>query len=189
LFALVRLNQLDTLDEAARRLLSEPGLYPAILYTAGNVYSLVSGRESKADELYSELKTYPGWKAKADFYRSTFCYQQGLFKKAVEYGLKAQNLVPVDPSINYHLSLCYRALGEKERALDVVRHLPSTETDTWFQFYRFTLERDSGKYKDALKTLLEIPRDYFQDPEELNEAIRFAKDQQDFILLKHLNRR
>ncbi|MBI4406040.1 MAG: hypothetical protein HY537_17915, partial [Deltaproteobacteria bacterium] len=82
------------------------------------------------------------------------------------------------------LSLCYNAVGEKDRALDMVKTMP--EGPQWLNYYRFTLERDVGQLSQASETLLKIPTDYFQDPEELEAAVDFAKNRQDLVLLRHL---
>lgn len=99
---------------------------------------------------------------------------------------------PTDSGISFHLSRCYSLLGDKERALevfkmaqgDVSRELGSHSA--WLQFYQFTLERDSGRAEEASQTLLKIPKEYFEDSEELEVAIDFAKKRKDLILLRHL---
>ena len=59
----------------------------------------------------------------------------------------------------------------------------------WLAYYRFTLERDSGRPHEASETLMSIPSDYFQDPEEFEAALEFARGQKDLVLLRHFRSR
>jgi hypothetical protein len=66
--------------------------------------------------------------------------------------------------------------------------MPSVPGSEWIEYYRFTLEREAGRDEQARTTLRRIPREYFEDPQELEEALKFARQQQDLGLLRHLKR-
>jgi tetratricopeptide (TPR) repeat protein len=149
----------------------------------GDSYLLLGDR-AKADAYYAELAKVPGWASKIDYYRSTFCFENGLFERALEYARRAHERNPTDASIRYHLSLCYNAVGEKDRALDMVKKMDGAPQ--WVHYYRFTLERDSGHVAQASETLMSIPSDYFQDPEEFEAAVEFARANRNLALLRHL---
>jgi hypothetical protein len=61
--------------------------------------------------------------------------------------------------------------------------------DTWFWIIVLALERDAGRLGDAYQTLLQIPAEYFDDPEELEAALDFAKCSSDLNLLRRLKSR
>lgn len=168
------------------RILNRPELFPAHLYVAANSCLLV-GQEKKSEEYYEVLAEVPGWAAKVNLYRSTFCFENGLYEKALLFARLAERDSASDSSVLYHLSLCYSAVGEKERALEIVKKLD--HRPHWLDYYRFTLERDAGKEADAIETLLTMPANYFEDPEELEAALSFAKSQKDLRLLRHLKNR
>ncbi len=161
-------------------------LMPSSLYMIGNSY-ICLGDSKAADAYYAKLAKVEGWDKKVDHYRSTFCYESGRYGDALVYAKRAAEQNPTDLAFRYHLSLCHSALGEKESALDVVDKLgPGPE---WIDFYRFTLERDVGRHQEASRTLMNLPTEYFEDPEELNAAMDFAKLHRDLVLLRHLRRK
>ncbi|NBX68435.1 MAG: tetratricopeptide repeat protein [Proteobacteria bacterium] len=173
-------------------ILEEAEWMPLALSSIANSFVLLND-DKKALEYYSELKTHRGWERKTEFYLSVFCFDRGYFDKALTYAIKASELNPSDTSVSFHLSRCYSVLGEKEAALQAFKRSQGpTATEiaprhtSWLNFYQFTLERDSGRCEEAVQTLMKIPKDYFQDPEELKQAVDFAKDINDFSLLRHL---
>ncbi len=154
---------------------------PLALSSIGNSYLLI-GNENKAEEYYNRLRLEKGWEKRVDFYISLFSFEHKMYEKAMFYAKKAHENHPLDSSMSFHLSRCYSVVGEKEAALEVfnkVRAVGSSHqvstSDAWLFYYRFTLEKDNGRHEDAAKTLLQIPRDYFDEPSEFNEAIEFAK--------------
>lgn len=187
-----RLNRVFAAARAERRtqqwafaheIANAPELFPAGLFAAANSYVLSKDADT-AEHFYAMLRAQQGWELKADFYRSTFCFAQGMAEEAVQAAERALELNPHDTSIRFHLSQCYNAIGSKDRALELVRQLG--HEPQWLSYYRFTLERDNGLTHEATKTLRELPAAYFEDPEELEAAMRFAKDQKDFALMRHL---
>jgi len=70
-----------------------------------------------------------------------------------------------------------------KEALGVVRSI-SLVGPEWLLFYRFTLERDAGLVSEEHQTLSSLSDDYFDDPEDLQEAVEFAKTIQDLSLLR-----
>lgn len=166
-----------------KRVRASRALMPQALSTIGNSY-VVLGDLKNADACYTELSSHRGWERKADYYRSMFYYDQGMFEKALESALVAAEENPMDTSMRFHLSLCYSAAGHKAEALEVVENL--NEEPEWIRFYRFTLQRDTGMNEAATATLMQISSDYFDDPEELEQALDFAKDQRDLVLMRHL---
>jgi tetratricopeptide (TPR) repeat protein len=185
LFCYARLDLEELHDLMAERLVSDRTFFPSALYAIGNSFLLL-GNEEKADLYYSELKKQSGWELKTEYYKSTFCFENGLYEKALQFAKIAHELNPLDASISYHLSLCYQSVGETDRALELIKHID--DTPEWLNYYRFTLERDSGRVEEASQTLLQIPHDYFQDSEELEAALDFARDRQDLVLLRHLRK-
>lgn len=185
-FAFAKLKKTELHALAVSKITEDPALYPSSLYVAGNSYILME-LESKAEAYYSELQTVPGWERKTHYYRSTFCFENGLYEKALLHARMSHNENPTDSSVIYHLSLCYNAVGEKERALDTVKHL--TDGPQWLDYYRFTLERDSGRPEEASKTLMQLPVEYFEDPDELETALEFARENKDLSLLRRLRNR
>lgn len=186
-----KLKDFKTHEWAMHQIVEIEDWKPLSFSTLGNSYLLMDDEE-KATEFYDRLRSERGWERKTDFYISLFCFDQGLSDKALPYAIKAHHLNPTDSSISFHLSRCYSLLGDKERALEVFKRAQGdTTTDmgshsAWLQFYQFTLERDSGRNDEACQTLLNIPKEYFQDSEELEMAIDFAKKRKDLILLRHL---
>jgi tetratricopeptide (TPR) repeat protein len=186
-FVYARLKLPEKHARLAERISEDRLLRPASLYVLGNSYLLL-GDESRAQSFYDELKKHGGgWERKTDYYKSTFCFEHGLFPKALEYARRAHELNPTDASIRYHLSVCYDAVGEKDRALDMVKTMDSAPE--WLNYYRFTLERDAGRFHEASETLMRIPAAYFEDPEELQAALEFARGRKDLVLLRHLRNR
>lgn len=186
------LKDSKTHQKVIASILEEKEWQPLALSNIGNSYLLL-GDEQKCIEYYSELKIVKGWEKKTDFYLSVFCFDRGFFEQALNYGVKAHQLNLSDSSISYHLSRCYSALGQKEAALQVFKKVhgePGSgvkeQHSSWLNFYRFTLERDSGRSEEAVQTLLKIPKDYFQDPDELEAALEFARSRKDLSLLRHL---
>jgi tetratricopeptide (TPR) repeat protein len=145
------------------------------------------GDEARAEAYYEQLEEQPGWALKTEYYKSTFCYENGLYELALQFARRAHRKNPTDSAINYHLSLCYNALGEKDEALAMVKRMG--EAPQWLNYYRFTLERDAGRHSEASETLLRIPSEYFEDPDEWEEALDFARGQKDLTLLRHLKKR
>jgi len=188
LFAYAQVKQLDRHELMVARIRRDPELLPSSLYVIGNSYLLLGDRE-RADAVYEELRSIPGWEKKIEYYKSTFCFENGLLHEALEYAKIAHEVSPEDTSVSYHLSLCYNALGEKHRALEVLQSLGSSMDLHWLNYYRFTLERDAGRLEEATETLRQIPREYFEDPDELLAAIEFARDRQDLGLLRQLRSR
>lgn len=185
LFCYAQLKAWDRHGVLVERIRRSPELQPSSLSVIANSFLLL-GDKAKADELYEELKKFPGWEHKTAYYKSTFCFENGLFAEALEYAKEAYTTGPNDSSITYHLSLCYNALGKKDSALEILEGLKSAPHLQWLNFYRFTLQRDAGHFQDASETLRAIPRDYFEDPDELMAAIEFARSRQDLTLLRHL---
>ncbi len=177
---------------AKQQILNEEEWMPLALSSIGNSYFLLNDEEN-AQKYYGELRNYKGWEKKTDFYISVFCFDRGFFDKALSFAIKAHELNPTDSSISFHLSRCYSVTGEKEVALQVFKKAQGTVApeqifgeSSWLNFYQFTLERDSGRSEEAVKTLLKIPKEYFQDSEELEAALEFAKNRKDLSLLRHL---
>jgi tetratricopeptide (TPR) repeat protein len=185
-FCYAQLGRKEEHRLAAQKIANDRTLQPASLFVAGDSYLLL-GDEARADEYYRTLSKDAVWERKVDYYKSTFCYENRLFRLAVKYAEQAHRLNHNDTSMSYHLSLCYNAVGEKDHALDMVKRMP--EAPEWLNYYRFTLERDSGRHHEASHTLLQIPNEYFQDPDELEAALDFAKLRQDLVLLRHLRRK
>jgi len=183
IFCYAKLGLIDLHSSAVQRIMKDKTLLPSGYFIVGDSYLLL-GKDEEAERYYLELTKQEGWAQKIDYYKSTFCYEQGLHEKALEFAEKAHHNNPADTAMNYHLSLCYNALGKKDQALDMVKKMG--ESPTWLNYYKFTLERDSGRHHDASETLLRIPREYFQDPEELDAAVDFAKHRKDLVLLRHL---
>lgn len=174
------------------RLRGNSELFPASLYVSGNSY-LLRGDRKRSDVLFEELSREEGWKQKADYYRSLFAFDHGMAEIALEFARRATELNPNDSAIGYHLSRCYSALGESESALRAIKRVGeaniSPTQSQWLSYYRFRLERDAGREQEASDTLWQIPSDYFEDPEELEEAEEFAKRRKDLALLHHLRHR
>lgn len=188
LFAYAKLDRSLEHEKQVARVVKEAALYPSCLHAIGNSF-LLKGSFEKADHYYDQLRAFPGWENKVDYYKSTFCYEQGMFREALHYAQKAHERNPHDGVMSFHLSQCYSALGRKDLALEMLKRVGEKPELQWLNFYRFTLERDTGHNDEALKTLLGIPSEYFEDPEELNQALNFARQTQDLVLLRHLRNR
>jgi tetratricopeptide (TPR) repeat protein len=178
-----RLGDVERHGVALSRVLGREALMPSALYVAGDSHLLL-GDEKSAEPYYKRLRSYPGWHDRVEYYKSMFCYEHGLLDQALRFAEQAYSLYPNDTAISFHLSLCYSAAGRKEKALELVEQM--REVPQWLNYYRFTLERDSGKFHKASETLLNIPSDYFQDNEELEAALEFARNRRDLVLLRHL---
>lgn len=186
IFCAAKLGDKEHHAELTAKLLGEAWLMPSSLYVIANSHLLL-GDKKQANLYYEELKKQRGWERKTEFYQSTFCFENGLYEEALAYARLAHEQNPTDSSINYHLSLCYNAVGEKDQALNMVKTLD--EAPQWLNYYRFTLERDAGRLKEASETLMSIPSEYFEDSEELEEALEFARDREDLNLLRHLRKK
>lgn len=186
LFVEARMQNKNEQEKLIKKILSMKELLPSSLYVIGNSYELV-GNVSQANSFYAKLKENPEWTLKADYIRSLFCYEHGMMEKALKYALTAHEQNPNDSSIKYHLSLCYDSQGEKSRALDLLSSVG--EGLEWMNYYRFKLQRDAGLIEQARETLLKIPTSYFEDEDELEEALDFAKEENDLKLLRHLKGR
>ncbi len=186
LFVYARLENSEAHRALIDQILSVPQLKPSSYYVIGNSFELM-GNLAEADHFYKKLTDHPTWENKADYIRSQFCFQHGLIERALKFATAAQQKNPNDSSIKYHLSLCYNAVGENSRALDLIQNFG--EAPIWMDYYRFKLQRDAGLVEEASKTLLNIPTSYFEDEEELEEAIEFAKDENNLTLLRHLKHR
>jgi tetratricopeptide (TPR) repeat protein len=186
-----QLKDVKSHEWAKNRILEVDEWMPLACSGIGNSYLLMDD-EKRAMEFYDRLRAERGWERKTDFYISLFCLEQGFSEKALQYGIKAHHLNPTDSGISFHLSRCYSLLGDKERALEVFKMAQGDASreigshPAWLHFYQFTLERDSGRADEASQTLLKIPKEYFEDSEELEVAIEFAKKRKDLILLRHL---
>jgi tetratricopeptide (TPR) repeat protein len=186
LFALSKLHDKEAHEAWALTLIADRALYPKILSHIGNSFLLMNDAQNAA-AFFEALEEHGDWKTKAAYYRSQFCHEHGLFELALKYAKEAFEVSPEDTAVSYHLSLCYDAVGEKDRALSIVEKL--SDRPEWVEYYKFRLERDSGKAQQASQTLLQISSEYFEDPEELAEALEFAKDTKNLVLLRHLRNR
>jgi tetratricopeptide (TPR) repeat protein len=186
-FSYAKLGDRNRHQLAVHELLEKKSLFPLSLSVVGNSFLLL-GEDEEAELYYHELRKVEGWGRKTDYYKSTFCYENGLFEKALEYALKAREENPEDSSVSFHLSQCFAATGQKVEALEVLKKIENNGPQ-WLNFYRFTLERDSGRLSEAHQTLLAIPCDYFDDPDELEAAMDFAKNTSDLNLLRRLKAR
>ncbi len=185
LFAYAKLNRVKDHLALAERLANEKRLLPSALYTIGDSF-LLSVDEQTANSYFDRLKAQEGWDKKLDYYKSTFCFQHGLFAQSVRFGRAALVKNPTDDAVIYHLSLCHAALGEKTRALEVLNRIETMKDLPWLLFFRFTLEKETGDAEAAAKTLSGIPLDYFEDETELDVALSFAKSLQDIGLVRQL---
>lgn len=185
LFCHAQLNDWKSHKTIVDKILSQRSLSPSNLSVIGNSFLLLKDEES-AEAYYQELKQIKGWERKTSYYKSTFCFEHGIHDLALKYAKAAYEESPNDASVRYHLSLCFNAVGEKLHALQMLEELEASPDLMWLNYYRFTLERDLRKHDAATKTLMNIPLDYFQEPEELSAALEFAKSQKDFVLLRHL---
>ena len=153
----------------------------------GNSFLLLD-RDEEAQKFYDELRAFEGWGKKVDYYQATFCFENGLFEKALRFAKKAHEIIPQDMSVSFHLSQCLNAVGEKNAALEILKKIGHAGPQ-WLRYYQFTLERDAGRLGDAYQTLLQIPTEYFDDPDELEAALDFAKHSSDLNLLRRLKAR
>ena len=189
-FAYARAGRENDLNRLADQITQDRRLATAALYTLGDSYQLV-GNEKRADAFYQDLRRIAGWENRVDYYRSTFCLQNGLNAQALKFAQRAHSKVPADTAIAYHLSRCFEAVGDKTQALATLKALePSTvSSHGWLHYYRFTLERDLGDHTQASNTLMQIPSDYFEDPEEWEAALSFARKSQNIGLMRHLKQK
>jgi tetratricopeptide (TPR) repeat protein len=161
---------------------------PLSLLAIGNSY-LLCENETVAESFYQQVTENEGWTTKIDYYISMFCLEQGFSDKALQYAKKANEVNPSDTSISFHLSRCYKAVGESETALQLFKKVQGSgelSQAPWLNFYQFTLERDSGRTEEASRTLLNVPKDYLSDTNELDSALDFARKKKDFNLMRHL---
>jgi len=186
-FALAYCRETELHRRAVESILSDKTLYPTNYFVAGDSHLLV-GEEQAAGRYYEKLRQDKKVEARVDHHVSVLLFDAGEYERALPFARAAHKRYPEDSHIRYHLSVCYDRVGEKDHALDHVKELQRERSAEWLQFYRFTLERDSGRTEDASSTLKKISRDYFQDPDELEAALDFAKDTQDLSLLRHLRR-
>lgn len=173
--------------DAAEAIVEVEALYPTSYFVAGDSFLLL-GQDAKAETFYAELRRDPQVADRVDFHLSVLLFDAGEYERALPFARAAHKRNPQDTTIRYHLSVCYDRVGEKDHALDLVKTLEEERKVEWLQFYRFTLERDSGRTEEALETLRQIPRNYFEDPEELEAALEFAKDSKDLALMRALRR-
>lgn len=188
LFCYAQLHERARHDALAKQVVGDPRLHPSAWYHVGNSF-LLSGDVKAAESYYGALEKMPGWEAKVDFYKSTFCFEHAMWHEALHFARLAHQKNPTDSSIRYHLSLCFDRLGKKERALDALRGVGEELFSDWLSFYRFTLERDSGMDSGAGQTLRAISGQYFkQETDDWQQAIEYAKDANDLDLLRHLKK-
>ncbi len=187
-FCAAQLGDTDRHEAWADEIAHDADLGPSGLYVAGNSF-LLAGRRAESDAYYRGLAELDGWRDKTEYYRSTFCLAHRRHEEAVHFAELAAERTPGDPAVHYHLSVCYNAMGDTGRALGALNQMRDRADAEWIEYYRFTLERDAGETEEAARTLRRIPREYFQDPLELEEALRFARRQQDLDLLRHLKPR
>lgn len=162
-------------------------LPPSTLASVAESYLLL-GDSARAEELYTDLERSHRWESgKKEHRMAVFCLEHGLSEVALRYAERAVQLTPSDLSVRYHASLCYRAVGRNDDALELLTKIAGNPP--WLDYYKFTLQRDAGRFSDASETLKSLPTDYFQDPEELDAALHFAKARQDLELLRHLKRK
>jgi tetratricopeptide (TPR) repeat protein len=185
LFVYARLNRIKSHLEIARRVTEDKRFMPLGLATVGNSFLLCSD-ETTAEYYYGRLRSLPGWSRKADLYKAAFCWEQGLYAKAARFAAAAVELNPRDFTSVHYLSRSLRALGEDAKALQTLASLEGLEQPDWFLFFRFQLERDLGRSDLALKTLESIPLDFFREEPEREEALLFARQQQNLPLLRTL---
>ncbi|MBY0369122.1 hypothetical protein K2X33_00450, partial [bacterium] len=181
-----RMGNAEALEALVEETMSR-AVAPTVLATIGNAYLLL-GELDSADALYERLAAQPGWENRADFYRSQFCYQNGLFEEALSSALIARAAKPEDAAVAYHLSLCFDALGKKQEAWESIEVLELEGLD-WLRFYRFQLERDLGKTAEAVHTLRGISLEFFEEPADYDAALAFARESQDFDLMRHLRKK
>jgi len=182
-FCLAQLGLREDHENAVEDLVSRSSLFPSNLIASGNSFLLTSQKD-KAQTFFSQLSAeVEGWDKKTEYYQSIFCLEHELFEEALHFARLAFEKAPDDQRYGFHLSRCLKESGRIEEALEVVRTL-SLVGPEWLLFYRFTLERDAGLVSEAHQTLCALSDDYFDDPEELQEAVEFAKTIQDLSLLR-----
>lgn len=141
---------------------------------------------SKSEQYARRLNGNIDWDKKIDFYLSTFCYEHGLYELALKYAKTAFELRPENHEVIFHYSCCLKALNKKPEALEVLKKL-ETRPD-WMEYFRFTLLRDIGQTQAATETLMNLPREYFEE-QEYDDAVSYARKQMDLSLLRHLRKR
>jgi tetratricopeptide (TPR) repeat protein len=188
LFCYAQMHDRTRHDALARQVVADPKLHPSAWYVVGNSF-LLAGDVKMAESYYDALKKIPGWEAKVDHYKSTFCFEHAMWHEALHFARLAHQKNPHDSSIRYHLSLCFDRLGKKQNALDALRGLGEDLFSDWLSFYRFTLERDSGMDENAAQTLKQISSQYFkQETDDWQQALEYAKASKDLELLRHLKK-
>jgi tetratricopeptide (TPR) repeat protein len=187
-FTYARMNRKVDLDRLSTRILADKSLGASALYVLGDAHLLL-GDELAADEYYETLRSLAGWETKVDYYKSTFCYQNGMTEQALRFARAAHALNPGDTSVAYHLSLCLESSGDKDQALETLKGISMHSELDWLHYYRFTLERDLGNHPEATATLLKISTEYFQDAEQWDAAIAYARARQDIGLMRHLKKK
>ncbi len=186
LFCYAQLSERTRHEALAKQVVADPRLHPSAWYVVGNSFLLV-GDVKAAEEYYEPLRKLKSWEGKVDFYKSTFCFEHAMWHEALHFAKLAHQQNPSDSSIRYHLSLCFDRLGKKEKALDALRGVGEELFSDWLNFYRFTLERDSGLNGVAGQTLKQVSAQYFkQETDDWQQAIEYAKDTNDLELLRHL---
>ncbi len=187
-FTYARMNRRQDLDRLSTRILADKSLGAAALYVLGDAYLLL-GDEEAAEQYYETLRSLAGWENKVDYYKSTFCFQNGMKAQALRFARAAHALNPSDTSMAYHLSLCLEASGDKDQALETLKQISVHSQLDWLHYYRFTLERDLGNHPEAVATLLKISTDYFEDADQWEDAIAYARTRQDIGLMRHLKKK
>lgn len=185
LFCYARLGRKASLDALCERLMEDAS--PSALASMGNAY-LILGDMDGADAMYEKLVEQPGWARRADFYRSLFCYQNGLWEEALRSALIARAAKPADAAVAHHLSLCYEAVGQREEALEALDGIDWTPDMHWLLFYRFSLECELERDEAAKRTLLQIHPESL-DADEMEIAERFALRTQDLAVLRHVRKK
>lgn len=184
-FCFAQLKDYEGHRQSVEDLLSRHSLFPSNKIAAAHSYLLMDQKD-EAQILFTELAhEVDGWEKKAEYYQSIFCLEHGLIEPALHFAKLAYEKAPEDQRYGFHLSRCLKEAGKTEEALNIVRALSLTGPE-WLLFYRFTLERDAGLIKDAQQTLSALSDEFFEDPEELQEALEFAKNTQDLSLLRRL---
>lgn len=175
-------------DRALERLLKHSGELPRSTSVAIADSYFLLGDSARAEAMYTDIEREARWEpGKKEHLMAVFCLEHGLKELALRHALRAVELLPSDLAVRYHASLCYRAVGRNEEALEVLSR--AAGNPPWLDYYKFTLQRDAGRFHDASETLRSLPTEYFDDPDELDEALHFAKAREDLELLRHLRRK
>lgn len=184
-FCLAQLSDQQAHEKTVDDLLERHSLFPSNKIACANSYLLLN-KLGPSQVLVSELaKEVEGWESKADYFQSVFCLDHGLHEKALYFAKLAFEKEPEDQRYGFHLSRCLKELGRTQEALKIVSSM-SLAGPEWLLFYRFTLERDAGLLREAQQSLSALSDHYFDDPQELQEALDFARMTQDLNLLRRL---